>query len=60
MSDKLKNIEDKLIKLTENEFHYVRSELNPIPFILLDLCREVIKLKQEVAREPRNWGNLHT
>ncbi len=58
--DKLKEIESRLTELIEHEMHYARRTTNPMPFLLLDLTREVIKLQQEVAKEPRDWGKMHT
>ncbi|MFA5026037.1 MAG: hypothetical protein WC503_06030 [Candidatus Shapirobacteria bacterium] len=60
MSDNLKNIKLELDKLVENEMHIASRTPNRLLFLVLQLCQEVIKLRQEYRREPRNWGNMHT
>jgi hypothetical protein len=60
--DKLQEIESKLsaLEVDRSREHYGPVYLDPLIPLVLELCQEVIKMRREFTREPRDWGRLHT
>ena len=46
--EKLKGIEFQLNELVEDEVHIIRSKPNRMPFLMLELCQEVIRLLEKL------------